>query len=52
MFRCEGPGPLQWYGLTESNQLDVEEQNNVLYIQRESCNMRQERGVYCRFEDG
>lgn len=25
-------GPLQWFSLTESNQLDVEEQNAVLYI--------------------
>lgn len=27
-------GPLQWFSLTESNQLDVEEQNAVLYIHR------------------
>lgn len=38
MFRCEGPGgllgPLQRRSLTESNQLDVEELNTVVCIQR------------------
>lgn len=35
-------GPLHWFSLTESNQLDVEEQNTVLYIHRKTCNVRQE----------